>query len=176
VGLTGPTRPPWLVLQSVVPRMEPPASAAWGQVSVIRGGRRGPIAEGLRPAADGFHMYHKPAFAALNMDSELSACNFHFTNTGSEGPFINFQVQPGGELNPQAVATNNVANVGDNSASVTPLANTGIPGTDPIGIGVPVGVTGVHANVGALGSSTSASVDSATLGISLLGIFIPLQL
>jgi hypothetical protein len=40
-------------------------------------------------------------------------------------------------------------------------------------IGVPVGITGVHTNVGPGGANTSMGVSSADLGITILGIPVP---
>jgi hypothetical protein len=138
--------------------------------------------------------YQKPIIGALSLESENCGCNFFVDGNGegfflyTEGPLL-----PGGDgsggvttpvgplptgvpefrPNPQAVGQNNVASVGDNSASVTPLANTGLPATNPIIIGVPAGVSGVHANVGPVGSgigaNTYAHVDTSGLALTLLG-------
>ena len=149
------------------------------------------------PATDGITMsYQKPVIGALSLESENCGCNFYVNDAG-QGFYVYTEgrILPGGQgggigtpvgtvpvpapelqANPGAIAHNNVAHVGDGSASVTPLANTGLPATQPIIFGVPIGATGIHANVGPSGSATSASVDTASLGISLLGVHIPLHL
>jgi hypothetical protein len=119
--------------------------------------------------------YQKPIIGALSLESENCGCNFFIDGNG-KGFFLytEGEIIPGGQpprLNPGAIQGNNVASVGDNSASVTPLANTGLPATQPIVIGVPVGVSGVQANVGSIGSgaAVSGSVDASGLALTLLG-------
>ena len=109
--------------------------------------------------------YVKPMMRAVEEDAGSCGCNFHFNETPSEcstavlpgvidggrGPCVTVdpgQIQ-GGDLNPGAVRSNTILALGDGTAQVTPLANTGIPGTQPINFGIPVGTRGAYADVAA---------------------------
>jgi hypothetical protein len=124
--------------------------------------------------------YTKPVLKSLSMETEQSGCCFFFTNSG-QGVYIyteggstglpGLEVNPDG-INPGAAAGNPVATVGsDGGASVTPLCGTGLPATQPIIFGVPVGVTGVGASIGPGG--VDVSLNSEALGVSVLGGQLP---
>ncbi len=108
--------------------------------------------------------YSKPLFAPAHSDRESAGCCFYFNNAG-QGFY--YYPNSGGNGN------GNVATVGNNSASVTPLCiASGTPLTAPQTFGVPAGVTGVNATVANDGSATLA-VDTASLGGSVAGQPIP---
>lgn len=104
--------------------------------------------------------YVKPLMRALEDDAGSCGCNFHFNETPSDcrtpilpptsgGPCVSVdagQVQPGQEITLAPIRSNTVVHAEDGGASVTPLANTGIPGTQPINFGIPVGTRGVYAD------------------------------
>ena len=103
--------------------------------------------------------YQKPLIGALSLDSENCGCCFYVNNSGQ-----GFYVYNGDGSS----RSKDIASVGDNSVAVTPLCGTGLPATQPITFGVPIGATGIHANVGQ-GGPPQAGIDASHLGVSVLG-------
>jgi hypothetical protein len=128
-----------------------------GPASLLVGARASPLS--VNDMA-----YQKPIFGPLRMDSEQSGCCFFFTNSG-QGVYVYNGDGTGGD---PGQGQGSVASVGNNNAAVTPLCGTGLPATQPITFGVPVGVTGIYAQVGA--GSPEVGVNPSELGVSVLGI------
>ncbi len=102
--------------------------------------------------------YAKPLFSPVHDERESAGCCFFFNNAGQG---VYYYPGSGG-------SGNGGASVGNNSASVTPLCGTGLPATQPQTFGIPLGTTGLVANVGADGSVTFA-LDPNTFGASVAG-------
>jgi hypothetical protein len=134
--------------------------------------------------------YAKPTLRAIAEDVGSSGCNFCFNNTSGQqcdiaaindilnrpvsvtGPCIT--VDPGqtnvtvpANPNPEAVFTNTIVGVNDNGFRVTPLANTGLPGTQHINVGVPVGTRGIYADLSLTHGQYAINRDS--FGVDALG-------
>jgi hypothetical protein len=132
--------------------------------------------------------YAKPLLRALSADVGVSSCNFHQSNSGGCGISVldsvgstrlptlsggcvgvtagSTQFDPSG-VNANPILTNTILGVDDNGVSVTPLAGTGLPGTQPIDITAPVGTHGIYVDVHLL--SASYAINAHGFGATVLG-------
>lgn len=127
--------------------------------------------------------YVKPMMRAIEDDAGSCGCNFRFNETprdcsvavlpptGGVGPCVtvdagNVSINPQ-EINLAPIGTNTILGVRDGQIQVTPLENTGLPGTQPINFGIPVGTRGVFLDVRLSGSA--ANVDPASANVVVGG-------
>lgn len=128
--------------------------------------------------------YVKPMMRVLEEDAGSCGCNFHYNETPSDcrqavlpgtvgavsGPCVSVTGQPGpgsGEVNLAAIQKNTIVGVRDGSIAVTPFANTGLPASQPIDFGIPVGTRGLYLDVN-LASGVTVGQTGA-LGASVAG-------
>ncbi len=116
-------------------------------------------------------MYSKPLFAPVTNDRESAGCCFYYNNAGQGFYYYSGGTgQTGGtDVNPTGIQLNGtLLTIGNNGAGVTPLCGTGLPATQPQTFGLPVGVTGVYANVDSSGR-TSLAIDPNAVTVSVAG-------
>lgn len=124
--------------------------------------------------------YAKPIVRAITENAGSCGCNFRFNDTTANCSVTGIPPVQGGacvtanvgrfepaEPDAKPILTNTILGVSDGGVAVTPLANTGIPGTQPITFGVPVGTRGIYLDVTLQGATLAHAQE---VGVNVLGV------
>lgn len=124
--------------------------------------------------------YTRPLVTPVSLDAASLSCNI--TGRNSSGQCVEFgltciqiggiglTIDPTQPITVAPILTNTLLGLDESGVRVTPLANTGAPGSDPIEVGIPVGVHGVKVVITPSGGAYA--IDPNGLGVDFFHLHV----